>query len=48
MCLICKCKPIINRDDKKLFTALLINRQFSKKILSGNLKIFSLKYKGEV
>ena len=37
-----------NRDDKMFFIAVLINRQFSKKLLSSNLKIFKLKYKGKV
>ena len=37
-----------NRDDKMFFMAVLINRQFSKKLLSSNLKIFKLKYKGKV
>lgn len=37
-----------NRDDKMYFIAVLINRQFSKKLLSSNLKILKLKYKGKV
>ena len=37
-----------NRDDEKLFIALLINGQFSNKILQCDLRIFNLKYKGEV
>ena len=37
-----------NSDDEKLFIALLINGQFSNKILQCNLRIFNFNYKGEV
>ena len=39
---------LLNRDGKELFVALLINRQISRLIFSGNFKMLNLQNRGEM
>ena len=48
VCLGWKFKQLLIRDEGKLFIAWVINRQFCTMILSGNLKMFKVKNRGEM
>ena len=48
VCLGWKFKQLLIRDEEKLFIAWVVNRQFCTMILSGNLKMFKVKNRGEM